>query len=71
MLSEVSNFTDFSRIITEKIGQKLCQEKSQLISQAAELGRRKFLEKLGWLLNYEQQLHCFRSCLKISSAFLS
>ena len=48
------DFISFSEVMTKKLGQKLWEEKGKLISQAAELGRRKFLEKLGWLLNYEK-----------------
>ena len=50
---------------TSKIGQELCQKKALIISQAAELGRRKFLEKLGWLLDYEKQLHIYAEILEV------
>ncbi len=51
------DFISFSEVMTKKLGRKLWEEKGKLISQAAELGPRKFLEKLGWLLNYEKELH--------------
>ena len=51
------DFISFSEVITKKLGRKIWEEKGKLISQAAELGRRKFLEKLAWLLNYEKELH--------------
>ncbi len=41
------------------------KEKALIISQAAELGRRKFLEKLGWLLDSEKQLHIYAEILEV------
>ena len=32
---------------------------------AAEVGRRKFLEKLGWLFTYEKELHIYAETLKV------
>ena len=63
--TKASSKTSFCQIITKKIGQELCQKKSLIISQAAELGRRKFLEKLGWLLDYEKQLHVYAEILEV------
>ncbi len=57
--------TSFCQLIKEKIGRKLYRKKGLIISQAAELGRRKFLEKLGWLLDYEKQLHIYAEILEI------
>ncbi len=59
------DFISFSEVITKKIGRKLWREKGKLISQAAELGRRKFFEKIGWLLNYEKQLHLYGEILEV------
>ncbi len=63
--TKVSNFTSFCQMLKDKIGRALYQEKGQLISQAAELGRRKFLAKLGWLLNYEKELHIYADILEV------
>ena len=62
---KASDFISFSELMTKKLGQKLWQEKGKLISQAAELGRRKFLEKLGWLLNHEKELHIYAEIIEI------
>ena len=47
------------RFYIHSIGQEQCRKKGKIISQAAEVGRRKFLEKLGWLFTYEKELHIF------------
>ena len=62
---KASDFISFSEVLTEKIGRKLCQQKGKLIAQAAELGRRKFFEKFGWLLNYEKELHIYAEILEV------
>ncbi|MDJ0590831.1 MAG: hypothetical protein QNJ72_12675 [Pleurocapsa sp. MO_226.B13] len=59
------DFIYFSEVMTKKLGQKLWEEQGKLISQAAKLGRRKFLEKLGWLLNYEKELHITAEILEV------
>ncbi|MDJ0679852.1 MAG: hypothetical protein QNJ18_08330 [Xenococcaceae cyanobacterium MO_167.B52] len=59
------DFISFSEVMTKKLGRKLWQQKGELISQAAELGRRKFWEKLGWLLNYEKELHIYAEILEV------
>ncbi len=51
------DFISFSEVMTKKLGRKLWKQQGKLISQAAELGRRKFFEKIGWLLNSEKELH--------------
>ena len=63
--TKASSYTSFCQVLTEKFGQQLCREKGLIISQAAELGRRKFLEKLGWLLDYEKQLHITAEILEV------
>ncbi len=63
--TKASSKTSFYQVITEKFGQELCQKKALIISQAAELGRRKFLEKLGWLLDSEKQLHIYAEILEV------
>ncbi len=63
--TKLSSFTAFSKLITDEFGRKLWKEKSQIISQAAEVGRRKFLAKLGWLLNYEKPLDIYAKILEI------
>ncbi len=63
--TKVSSFTAFSKLITDEFGRKLWKEKSQIISQAAEVGRRKFLAQLGWLLNYEKPLDIYAKILEI------
>ncbi len=55
----MADLNSFYQVIVETIGQEQWQKKGRIISQAAELGRRRFLEKLGWLLTYEKELHCF------------
>ena len=52
-------------MLKDKIGRELYQQKGKLISQAAAQGRRKFLAKLGWLLNYEQELHLYADILEV------
>ncbi len=52
-------------MLKDKIGRELYQQKGKLISQAADQGRRKFLAKLGWLLNYEQELHLYADILEV------
>ena len=59
------NFSLFYQVITDKIGGELSREKSEIISQAADLGRRKFLEKLGWLLTYEKELQIMAEILEV------
>ena len=63
--TKASDFTSFSEVLREKIGRKLWKKKGLIISQAAELGRRKFLEKLGWLFNYEKQIHIYAEILEV------
>ena len=63
--TKASRFTSFRQVIKDKIGQDLWQQKGNLISQAAELGRRKFLAKLGWLFDYEKELHITAEILEI------
>ncbi|MDJ0578272.1 MAG: hypothetical protein QNJ65_24350 [Xenococcaceae cyanobacterium MO_234.B1] len=63
--TKASSKTSFYQVITEKFGRELCQKKVLIISQAAELGRRKFLEKLGWLLDYEKQLQIYAEILEV------
>ncbi|VEP18020.1 conserved hypothetical protein [Hyella patelloides LEGE 07179] len=60
-----SDSNSFYQLITEKIGREQCEKKGKIISQAAEVGRRKFLEKLGWLLTYEKELHIYAEILKV------
>ncbi len=36
------DFSSFYQLVTDKIGRELCQEKSEIIFPAAEIGRRKF-----------------------------
>ncbi len=62
---KASSFTSFCQVIKEKIGQNLWQQKGNLISQSAALGRRKFLEKLGWLFDYEKELHITAEILEV------
>ncbi len=63
--TQASDLNSFSQLITDKIETKLCRKKSQIISQAAEVGRRKFLEKLGWLFTYEKELHIYAEILEV------
>ncbi len=63
--TETSDLSSFYQVITDIIGQEQCQKKGKIISQAAEIGRRKFLEKLGWLLNYEKELQIYAEILKV------
>ena len=63
--TKASSFTSFRLVIKDKIGQNLWQQKGNLIAQAAELGRRKFLEKLGWLFDYEKELHIYAEILEV------
>ncbi len=62
---KASDSSSFHQIITDKIGQEQCRKKGKIISQAAEVGRRKFLEKLGWLFAYEKELHIYAEILKV------
>ena len=59
------NFSSFYQVVTDKIGQELCQEKGEIIFQAAEIGRRKFLEQLGWLFNYEKELQIYAEIIEV------
>ena len=59
------NFSSFSQVVTDKIGQELCREKSEIIFPAAEIGRRKFLEKLGWLFSYEKELQIYAETIEV------
>ena len=59
------DFTSFSRFITDRIDRKICRKKHRIISQSAEVGRRKFLEKLGWLFAYEKELHVTAEILEV------
>ena len=63
--TKASDFTSFSELLEDKIGQKISQKEHLIISQAAQVGRRKFLEKLGWLLTYEKELHVTCQILKV------
>ena len=60
-----SDLTSFSQAIANQLGRELSQEKGRIISRAADLGRRKFLEKLGWLFNYEQELAIYAEILEV------
>ena len=62
---KASNSSSFSQFITDKITRKPCRKKVKIISQAAEVGRRKFLEKLGWLLTYEKELQIYAEILRV------
>ena len=59
------DFSSFYQLVTDQIGRELCQEKSEIIFQASEIGRRKFLEKLGWLLSYEKELHIYAEIIQV------
>ncbi len=63
--TKASSFTSFEQIITDKIGRELYQEKGQIISEAAALGRRRFLAKFGWLSDYEAEIHIYAEILKV------
>ncbi len=63
--TEASDFTSFSQAVADQIGREIYQQKSQIISRAASVGRRKFLEKLGWLFNYEQELNITAEILEV------
>ena len=63
--TKAENFTSFSQAIADQLGRELVQEKGRIISQAADLGRRKFLEKLGWLFSYEQELTITAEILEV------
>ncbi len=60
-----SDSNSFYQVITDKIGREQCRKKGKIISQAAEVGRRKFLEKLGWLFTYEKELHITAEILEV------
>ena len=62
---KASDSSSFSQIIPDKIGREPCRKKGKIISQAAEVGRRKFVEKLGWLLTYEKELQIYAEILKV------
>ncbi len=59
------DFSSFYQLVTDKIGRELCQQKSEIIFQAAEIGRRKFLEKLGWLLSYEKEIQIYAEIIEV------
>ncbi len=63
--TQMADLNSFYQVIVETIGQEQWQKKGRIISQAAELGRRRFLEKLGWLLTYEKELHIYAEILKV------
>ena len=62
---KASNFPSFSEELTEQIGSELYQKKGQIICRLAQVGRRRFLDKLGWLLNYEQELQITSEILEV------
>ena len=63
--TKASDFISFCQVLADKIGRELCQQKSQIIARAASVGRRKFLEKLGWLFTYERALHITAEIIEI------
>ena len=62
---KASDSSSFQQVIAEKIGREPCQKKGEIISSAAEVGRRKFSEKLGWLLTYEKELQIYAEILRV------
>ena len=60
-----SDSNSFNQIIADNIGREQYRKKGKIISQAAEIGRRKFLEKLGWLFDYEKELHVYAEILEV------
>ena len=63
--TQASDFSSFYQVLRDKIGRKLCRQKGQIISQASEVGRRKFLEKLGWVFTYEKELQIYAEILEV------
>ena len=50
------DLTSFSKKISQHIGGTLFKRKGYLICQAASVGRRQFVDKLGWLIDYQSDI---------------
>jgi len=54
------NRSDFLEKITEELGHKIVQNQGNIILKAADRGRKRFQEKLGWLKEYQTDLGIYK-----------
>ena len=58
--------TRFREAITKALGLKKAHHVLEIICQAADLGRRQFLEQLGWLEDYQPELQAYTQMVTIA-----
>jgi hypothetical protein len=59
------NRNEFTQSILKYLGKELWEVHKEIIYQCCDLGRRKFYAKLGWVLNYEQDIHAYAEILTL------
>lgn len=60
-----ANQTQFSQQLMTVLSPESFEQYGQLICQAADLGRLQFEDKLGWLIEYQVQLHQYEQLLSL------
>ena len=53
------NRQEFTEALRKHLGKELCVVHEEIICQYADLGRRSFYNKFGWLFNYEQDIDTY------------
>lgn len=59
------NQGEFLRDISEKFGEEINPSQLEKLVQTAQVGRRRFLEKLGWLKNYKEDLETYKQMVDL------
>lgn len=59
------NQSEFLEKITAKFGEKMVKSQGMIIAQAADRGRKRFQEKLGWLKEYQTDLVIYKQMLDL------
>ena len=59
------NLTSFVDSVTQHIGSALFAQFGSTICQAAEIGRKKFTQKLGWLQDYQSEIEFYSQLIEL------
>jgi hypothetical protein len=59
------NRREFTESILKYLGKELWEAHEEIICQSCDLGRRKFYAKLGWVLNYQQDIYAYAEILTL------
>ena len=57
--------SSFTQAICHHLSMTVLEPQTQLLCQGADLGRRKFLDKLGWLADYQDDLNTYAQMLEL------